>query len=75
MNWTKPSEDLAVLVARGDDDMTNYERIKEMSLNELAEFLCNNTRECHCCNGFDYCVLLAGTANGLIKWLKMESEE
>lgn len=51
---------------------TNYERIIAMSLTELAVFICENTKECGDCKGFDYCVADAGHANGLIRWLKKE---
>ena len=36
--------------------MTNYERIKNMSVEEMAEFLCDNF-ECNICPAFDgnYC--------------------
>lgn len=54
---------------------TNYERILAMSVKELAEFVCDNTKDCGDCIGFAYCVCDAGHANGLIEWLKMESEE
>ena len=46
MNWTKPSEDLAVSVAQGDDNMTNFEKLKSMSLEGLALFVCENQIEC-----------------------------
>lgn len=51
---------------------TNYDRIMAMRLTELAEFICNNTKECGDCIGIDYCVGNAGHANGLIEWLKKE---
>ena len=101
MNWTKPSEEQAVSVLLGDDDMkdkciccgseipkgtkacpnclvsrehiqTNYESIIAMSAKELAEFVCENTKECGDCVGFDYCRTDGGHANGLIAWLKKE---
>ena len=51
---------------------TNYERILAMSLTELAEFICENTRECGECVGSSYCTACDGHANGIIKWLKKE---
>ena len=59
------------LVCRGYVQ-TNYERIIAMSPKELAEFICENTRECCDCVGFSLCVRDAGHANGLIKWLNKE---
>lgn len=51
--------------------MTNYERIKEMSIEELAMFICDNTKECGDCIGWNCCG--SGIhANGLIKWMKKE---
>jgi hypothetical protein len=55
--------------------MTNYDRIKEMSLTELAEFICENSMDCEDCVGHEYCTRSDGHANGMIKWLKTESEE
>ena len=54
---------------------TNYERILAMSMKELAEWICDNTRDCGDCVGFDYCTNQGGHANGLIKWLKIERED
>ena len=50
---------------------TNFDRIKAMSVEELARFLCNNGR-CSICPGFHVCNLGGGTANGLIKYLESE---
>ena len=52
--------------------MNNYERIKNMTIDELAEFLCNN--ECEQCayKGFDCgydCFI------GVKQWLESEVEE
>ena len=56
--------------------MTNFERIKAMSIEELASFLCacsdcGNSR----CYGGDLCKPGDGTCNGLIKYLKREVQE
>ena len=51
---------------------TNYERILAMGVKELAEFICDNTRECCDCRGYDYCEPTKVHANGLITWLKKE---
>lgn len=53
----------------------NYDRIVAMGVVELAEFICNNTRECANCAGLSECVMNDGKANGLIKWLRMPAEE
>ena len=54
--------------------MTNYERIKEMSLTNMAMFMCNNTIECNACPGFDYCEY-GKRASGMIAWLKKEVQD
>ena len=72
MNWTRPSEEQAVSVVQGDDDMTNHEKIKEMSIQEIAEFICDNTRSCNGCVGRELCVYGVGHANGIAKWLEKE---
>ena len=51
--------------------MTNFDRIKEMSLTELSVFMCENTSECNACIGFEYCEY-GKRASGLIKWMKEE---
>ena len=66
---------MAVSVAQGDDCMTNFERIKEMSLKELAEFICERTDDCAKCFGCDLCRTNCGHANGLIAWLKKEVQD
>lgn len=50
---------------------TNYEIILTMSKRELAEFICDNTKDCRECKGYDYCENVNVHANGLIKWLTM----
>ena len=56
--------------------MTNYDRIKAMSVEELAQLLCNcsdcgNGR----CYGNDLCTQGDGACNGLVKWLEQEVSE
>lgn len=62
------------LVAR-EHIQTNYERILSMSLVDLAVFICDNTRECCDCKGFEYCVANKGHANGLVTWMKKEVQD
>ena len=56
---------------------TNYERIKSMSVEEMAGMLCHRTT-CDECEGYDICrgpeVGKGNPDNGLIKWLKSEAE-
>ena len=56
--------------------MTNYDRIKAMSVEEMALLLCNcsdcgNGR----CYGNDLCTQGDGACNGLVKWLEQEVSE
>lgn len=55
---------------------TNYDRIKAMSIEEMAQLLCNcsdcgNGR----CYGNDLCTQGDGACNGLVKWLESEVSE
>lgn len=55
--------------------MTNYERIKHMSVDELADFLCDN----ECCYMCAFCDRLCKVDEecheGISEWLKQEVEE
>lgn len=53
--------------------MTNFERIKAMSVEELASFLCACS-DCRngMCWGNDLCTPGDGTCNGLVKYLESE---
>lgn len=53
--------------------MTNYDRIKAMSVEEMANLLCGcsdcgNGR----CYGNDLCTQGDGACNGVVKWLESE---
>lgn len=53
--------------------MTNADKIRGMSDEELKNFLCDISNEnCSSCLATDYCGL---GHNGFITWLKSESEE
>ena len=56
--------------------MTNFDKIKNMSVEELAERL-NESFTCARCpiEEFCECVLDGGCTDTLIKWLKSEVEE
>lgn len=53
---------------------TNADRIRDMSDNELAEYICKNLG-CYICPGNTLCVGSGGKANGLKKWLKQPVED
>ena len=55
--------------------MTNFERIKEMKLYDLAVFLCENTKDCEDCAGCNYCTTLGRHANGMVAWLMSEEQD
>ena len=55
--------------------MTNGDKIKQMTDEELAKFICHNVEECEGCVGHEFCEFNGGDANGIIKWLKQEFEE
>ena len=51
--------------------MTNYEKIKGMTPEELAEFLCSKMQICSLCEARDCCSV---GHTGYIDWLKKEAE-
>ena len=54
--------------------MTNREKLRAMTDEELAEYVCNIDRMCSGCPGVRLCTYLGGHANGMIKWLQAEAE-
>lgn len=54
--------------------MTNFYKIKAMSVQELAEFICDQS-DCDKCPGDRLCLLDGGHANGLVKYLESEVKE
>ena len=54
--------------------MTNFDKIKRMTIEELAKFICDCT-DCERCYGRDLCKIGDGVANGLVKYLESEVEE
>ena len=56
--------------------MTNAERIRSMTDEELAKMLCHR-HNCSFtnCPGYDLCKMGDGPANGLLKWLQREVSE
>lgn len=59
-----------------EEKPTNADRIRAMSDEELAEFLCDRTENCNLgyCPGADLCNCVDGKANGYLKWLKQPAE-
>ena len=69
--------------------MTNYEKIKSMSLEEMAESGCRLFHDCNDCPAYkicddieicddyggDYCEYYCEDFYGFIKWLESEAEE
>lgn len=51
---------------------TNADRIRAMSDEELAKFLCRNMQDCSVCPGTKYCSF---GHNGFVKWLGLPAEE
>lgn len=52
--------------------MTNYEKIKSLSLDEMAEEICNTHTDCFECAFKDNCV---AECDGVWKWLVSEATE
>lgn len=60
-----------------DKIQTNGNKIRDMSDEELAVWLCSKFDNCSpsTCPGANYCNGTDGKANGLVKWLKQPVEE
>ena len=56
------------------DVLTNADRIRAMSDEELACWICSICGECGDCVAFDLCSAGGGTSNGLKKWIKQPAE-
>lgn len=56
--------------------MNNFEKIKNMTLDEMAEWMqdFNLDSLCHFCLGCDYEDEEIGCIKGVIQWLQQESE-
>lgn len=58
--------------------MTNYERIKSMTIEEMADEFCGFYEDiegqCDYCIAKDYCRWSGGKSNGFAKWLEKESD-
>lgn len=53
--------------------MTNYEKIKAMSLQELSDFICELFTDCtDRCPGYEYC---HRNHRGTVDYLKQKAEE
>lgn len=57
--------------------MTNYEKIKAMSVEEMAEFINTDADDCINCPAFVFCDTVSdGSCHAIIeKWLESEAEE
>ena len=55
--------------------ITNYERIKNMSIDEMAEYLSNRAGCCYCVYEFTECNSAVGCIQGITQWLSQEVEE
>lgn len=54
--------------------MTNGDRVRQFTDEELARFLCNRTQRCEYCNALKLCTERGkGYENGIAKWLEQEA--
>lgn len=53
---------------------TNGDRIRAMTDEELARFICDMRIGCDMCQGSDLCNHVDGRANGMVKWLQQPAE-
>ena len=54
--------------------MTNFEKIKNMTKEELAAFLSSKI-DCSCCDATKECVTFRNCPKGISAWLDAEAEE
>lgn len=74
----KPNDELCPMsnLATKEKTQTNADRIRAMTDDELAEFLCGiNGCYQENCPGAKLCKFGGGLANGLKKWLQQPAEE
>lgn len=55
--------------------MTNFEKIKKMDIQEVANLLCETHMDCSTCRFHHDCEETPETAEGIINWLSKESDE
>jgi hypothetical protein len=57
--------------------ITNADRIRAMSDEELAHWICKRMQSCasETCPGAELCNATDGLSNGLVKWLKQPAED
>ena len=55
--------------------MTNAQKIRSMTDEELGVWICKHALSCGCCVGVELCRSDDGIANGAVKWLKQPAEE
>ena len=55
--------------------MTNADRIRAMTDEELGVWICKHALSCGCCVGVELCRSDDGIANGAVKWLQQPAEE
>ena len=53
--------------------MTNYERIKNMAIDEMADTICNFQTGCGCCRFYVDCLQSREMGIGARKWLESEA--
>lgn len=74
----KPNDELCPMsnVGAQQKPMTNADRIRAMTDEELAVFICEKCPECTTtiCPGAEMCNGVDGRANGLKKWLQQPAE-
>ena len=57
------------------EPLTNAQKIRSMSDEELGVWICKHALSCGCCVGVELCRRDDGIANGAVKWLQMQAEE
>jgi len=53
--------------------MTNYEKIKAMNKEELADLICNLQTGCACCKFYLHCLRSRNMGIGIKNWLESEA--
>ena len=55
--------------------MSNYEKIKSMTLNEIADFICNSQSGCTSCRFYVDCLKNKNMGIGMIHYLEEDASE
>ena len=62
-------------VSNRNEPLTNAQKIRAMSDEELGVWICKHALSCGCCVGVELCRRDDGIASGAVKWLQQPAKE